>query len=363
MYRIIFIMACLLASCSNQSKETAAAQPPVPVIVADTIVQDVPLYIEALGMLKANAILEVRPQVSGTLTEILCKEGQEVKKGTPLFKVDPISATLKVREIEAQLAQSQASFDSVSKKLERFNNLSVKDLISRQEWDEIEAQVVISKARLDGDTAKLQSAKRELENCTVRAPINGRIGKLNCHTGNHVSGSNALTTLTQLSPLVADFRLTERECNLLFANEDKNCPIEICSLHKPETQASGKITFIDHYFEERTGLLTVFGKIDNSQHKFLPGQPVNVKIPFKTMVQAKLVPSKSIKINQNGHYVFAIGEDSTAAIRTVKLGEEVGDNVIILEGIQPGETVVTVGHLRLFPGAKVEITAKEGLLP
>lgn len=354
MFRIIFILAIILQACSSQSEK--GSLPVVPVTTAEVVIQDVPLNLEVVGTLKPSRFVEVKPQLSGTLIETVCKEGQFVKKGDPLFKIDSTSADLKYKEVHSQYMQDKTSLELAEKKLERYKTLSQKDLISQQEWDDLQSQVALLKARFEGDEAKLTSAKLTLEDCVVRAPLDGRVGKLFIHAGNQVSTSNLLTTVSQLDPLVVEFKLSEKEFHQLpFDHETGSFPINICGHCKKSTNQEGCVTFLDHSFEERTGLLFLMGSIPNSDHMFLPGQIVRICLPIDKLTDAKLVPSKAVKINQSGPYVFVVQDDHTVVQRQISLGDEFGDKMIVKEGLNGGESVVIDGHLRLFPGIKVEI--------
>ncbi len=353
MFRIIFILAIILQACSSQTDKSAL--PAVPVTTANVVVKNVPLNLEVVGTLKPSKFAEVKPQLSGTLAEAVCREGQLVKKGDPLFKIDSTSSELKYKEVHSQYVQNKTSLELAEKKLERYKTLSQKDLISQQEWDDLQSQVALLSARIEGDEAKLTSAKLTLEDCVVRAPIDGRVGKLYIHPGNQVSTNNLLTTISKLDPLTVEFKLSEKDFNQLpFDHATGSFPINVCG-HCQSTSTDGCVTFLDHSFEERTGLIFLMGTLPNSKQRFLPGQIVKICLPIATIEDAKLVPSKAVKINQNGPYVFVVKDDQTIAQRQLILGEEIGDKMVVREGLDGGESVVIDGHLRLYPGIKVEI--------
>lgn len=358
MIAIIITLGTLLTACSSQSSTDMYKPPTVPVHAVQVKVQDVPIYFESLGTLKPAVTVEIRPQVSGMLQAFHFTEGQFVKKGASLFSVDPKPYLISLRENEAQLAQDKAALDIAQKKLNRFNSLTNKDLIPQQEWDELHSQVSKNMALVQMDEAKIASSKLDLERCEITAPINGRIGKIAIHPGNLVSASQTtpLATLSNIEILAVEFTLTEREFQQLSADHHRGSyPIEICSFTCKEANTKGALTFLDNTYDAQTGLITLQGKIMNDKHKFLPGQHVQVRIPILVTHNAMVIPQKSVKINQQGSYVFVVKEDKTVDIRHVKMGDEVGKDVIILDGLTPNEVVVTEGHLRLSPGLKVEI--------
>lgn len=357
----IAIIGTMLTACSSQSTNEMFTPPVIPVHAETVKTQDVPLHFESIGTLKPSVIVEIRPQVNGMLQEAHFKEGQFVKKGTLLFTIDSASYTIRLQETEAQLNQAKAALEIALKKVERYRQLSNKDLIPQQEWDELQSQVTKHEAQIQGDEAKVASAKLDLQHCEITAPISGRISKISIHPGNLVAAAQttSLTTISNTNVLNVEFTLTEREFQQLSAeHRHGNYPIEICPFCSQNDVSKGNLTFLDNSFDAQTGLLHLQGKMLNDHHRFLPGQHVHVRIPIQITHDALVIPQKSVKINQQGPYVFVIKDDKTVEIRHVKIGEEIGENVVILEGLAPRELIVTEGHLRLSPGLKVEIKAE-----
>lgn len=328
--------------------------PAIPVIAAAPAIKDVTVYLESVGTLHPSVLLEVRPQVSGTIEKVLVKEGQTVRKGTPLFKIDPAFYEMKVSECEAVLAMDRAGFEAAQKKLERFRNLAQKDLMSQTEWDELEAHVAKSRASIDLDEARLNSAKLDLEHCTLRSPVDGRIGRLDAHPGLLVSGGQAapLATVAKMDPLIVEFSVTEKEYSKI---KSWDLPIEMQPLCSTGDCRAGTITFLDNHFDSKTGLLLLRGNVPNGEYLLRPGQSVRVRVPVSVAQDAKLIPQKAIRYNQQGPYVYVVQPDNTVALRQLILGDEQGTDQIIKEGVDAGELVIIDGHLRLSPGVKVEM--------
>ena len=362
-WKLMIALGLLLGACSSESKTDKFAPPPVPVLTADVKAEDVPVYVESIGVLKPVVTVEVRPQVNGQLIKAYISEGQLVRKGERLFEVDSQTYAIKLQEAEAQLVQDQASLDTAQRKLERHQRLAQQDLISQQEWDELKAQVAKSQGQVQADRAKVAAARLDLERCTIVSPVEGRAGKLLLHSGNLVTTiqSQPLVVLSQVDPLVVDFTLTEREYRSLKPeHRSGKYPIELSAFGQPEERTKGTLTFLDTSFEAQTGLLPMRGSIPNPVMQFMPGQSVRVYLPIALLQGAKLVPQKAVKINQQGPYVFIVKADQTVELRQVILGDERGESVIVNEGVSPGEIVVTDGHLRLAPGLKVEIKTGSG---
>ena len=351
-FSILILSLCI--SCTSEQKRSPEEAPAIPVITTTPVIKDVTVYLEAIGTLHPSVSMEVRPQVSGTIDSVLITEGQSVEQGTPLFSIDSTPYKIKVREAKAQLAIDQAGFQAAEKKMNRFRELAQKDLISQSEWDELETQVAKAQATIDLDKARLNTTRLDLERCTLKSSVEGRVGKVDAHPGLLVTAGQTtpLVTIVKLDPLIVEFSVTEKE----YANiHSWDLPIEMQPLCNGELCRNGTITFLDNHFDAKTGLLLIRGKVENQGHSLRPGQSVRVRIPVSVTSQAKLIPQKSIKYNQQCPYVYVIQEDNTVSVRPLILGEEQGHDQIVIQGIEPNERIVTDGHLRLSPGVKVEI--------
>jgi len=355
---LLLSLGLLLASCSSQPTDTKQTSLPIPVLITEAGIQDVSLYFDSLGTLKPASFVEIRPQANGMLESIHFTEGKFVQKGDLLFTIDSQSYAIKLQEAEAILAQNKASLESSKKKLQRYHELAKKDLIPQQEWEELQATVAKGEAQVNGDEARVNSANLDLQRCMIKAPIEGKTGKALVHPGNLVSNSQSipLTTLSVIDPLIIDFTITEKEYSQLTAEHKQGSfPIEICSFSNPKDISKASLTFLDHTFDAKTGLLHIQATLANSNHQFLPGQHVKVRIPIQVTHNAITIPQKAVKINQKGFYVFLVKADDTVEMRQITLGDEEGDMIIVANGLSANDKVVTDGHLRLSPGLKVEI--------
>lgn len=358
-YALIAILSCLLAACSSDSSPQNIGAQAIPVRVSEVLEQDVPLYLESLGTLKSTHFVEIRPQVNGLLLQIQFTEGETVEQGHPLFIIDPQPYQIKLQEAEAQLAQDRAALTVSQKKKERYEALAKKDLIPQQDWDELVYQVAKNEAQITADEAKLASASLDLKHCYITAPIAGRTGKITVHPGNLVQASQTtpLVTLADIDDLFVEFTLTEQEFQQLHSQSHSatKTSIEIYSFYTPDEIISGSLNFQDHSFNKQSGLLQMRGHLLNPSLKLLPEQSVKVRLPISTLKAARLVPQKAVKINQQGTYVYRVKADNTVELCQLSCGVEFNDNIVVLDGLQPGDRVITEGHLRLHPGMPVDI--------
>jgi multidrug efflux system membrane fusion protein len=351
---LAIIVSFLLVGCETQKEASSIETPAVPVIATSPMIKEMTLYLESIGTMQPLVLMEVRPQIEGTLIEVLTSEGQWVVPGSPLFKIDPRPYLIKVQEAEAQLSIDQANLQVAHKKLNRFKPLAQKDLIAKTEWDDLEAEVERCQATLALDEARLDSAKLDLEHCSIQSPIAGRVGKLEAHPGFLVArGQEApLATISQMNPLIVEFTVTEKEFPKISQETQK---IEIKAICSSDPCKNGAVTFLDNHFDETTGLLLVRGKVLNEEYTLRPGQTVQVRIPVGSTKKAMLIPQKAIRYNQEGPYAYVVQSDMTVALRQLILGDEQESDQVVLQGLDPSDQLIVDGHLRLSPGLKVDV--------
>lgn len=351
---LILTASLLLCGCSNEKDQKKMEAPAVPVFAVPAYVKDIPVYVESIGTLQPSVQIEVRPQVNGLLKEVFVLEGQKVEEGTPLFQIDEKPYAIKVQEAKAQLAIDQAALTAAEKKSERYRTLAEKNLIAEIEWDELQTQQEKATALLKLDEAKLSAALLDLERCTLKSPVDGILGKVDVRAGQLIANGQAapLSVISNLDPLLAEFTLTEKEFIKL---PEGQLEIEITPLCDECQVRRGSLTFLDNQFDSKSGQLLVRGKLANPDLKLRPGQGIRVKLAIALHRDAILIPQKTIRYSPQGPYVYVVQADNSVAFRQVKLGDEVGEEVVALEGVNKDELVITEGHLRLAPGTKVEV--------
>ncbi len=349
-YGPFYILAIALAGCSGKKSQQEFQPPPVPVQTAEIEVRDVPLFFEAIGQVKPAQTVEIIPKVNGFIKEVHFTDGQRVQEGDLLYTIEETSYAIRVQELQAQLAQDTAQLNNVRKKFERFKSLTKTDLISKVEWDEMEAKIALHEAMVQADEARLSAAKLDLQHCQILAPIAGFAGKSALGKGSMATGKNLLT-ITEKEPLRVDFLMTEKELQQVVSESPL---IKVYSAGNDECIAVGKVTFMDHTIDPKTGMLAATATLAKSHKSLWPGQSVRVHLYFGKKEGARLIPMRAVKTNQDGPYVFTINEEGKAELHSIKLGPEEKGQIVVEEGLNDLCKVVTEGHLRLFPGAKVE---------
>lgn len=347
---LLFATSILLAACSDKKEQQSFELPPVPVQTASVETRDVPLYFEALGVVKPAQTADVRPQVTGMIKDVHFTDGQWVEEGTLLFTIEDAPYAIRVQEQQSQLSQDLSHLNNAKKKLSRYKSLTNQDLIAKVEWDELETQIMLHEAVVQADQARLAAATLDLKHCQIVAPIAGFAGKSALGKGNMVSDA-PLVTLTRNDPLYVDFTITEKELQQLTSESPL---IRVYSAGSEDYIAAGKVTFLDHAVDPNSGMLAATGILVKSLKPLWPGQSVRVHLYFGKKEKAKLIPMRAVKTNQDGPYIFIVNESGAVEVRPIKLGPEEKGQIVVEEGLDGISKVVTEGHLRLFPGAKVE---------
>jgi multidrug efflux system membrane fusion protein len=328
-------------TCSTRHK-AAAPPPPRSVAVAKVITRDVPLYLDEIGTCTAAETVQVQAQVSGQIISREFEDGADVKKGDVLFRIDP-------RPFEAALASAQADAALAHATLARQTELRSKAVVTGQDYDTAQANAMKA-------DAAVKAAQVNLDYCTIRSPIDGRTSLRNIDVGNLVGPSSPpLVMVQRLDPIYTDFTIAEPDIPLVRQHLNGS-PLEVLTENENDKipPRVGQLTFIDNTVQPGIGTVRARATTENRDRALWPAQFVRVRLILETLKNAMLVPSSGVQIGQNGPYVFVVKSDSTLDLRRVKPGQKQdGDMTVIIDGVKPGETVITRGQLQLAPGMKV----------
>ena len=344
------------AGCGRES-EPALERPPAPVNIAAATAQDVPVYIDAVGRIVAREVVSIQPQVSGRIVKIHFTDGADLKIGDLLFTIDPRPYQAQLNQSEANLAQAQAALNLAKVNFARVEAVSDPRAVSRQDYDAKKSAVEAAEAQLKLSRAGVESARLNLEYCTIRSPINGRAGQRNVDTGNVVSAnSGSLLVIQRLDPIYADFTVTENELSAVQRNmNDRALRVEVRLPDDSAQPREGKLTFLDNSVQEGSGTVKLRATLSNGDRRFWPGRFAKVRLILETRRDAVLVPADAPQLSAKGSFVYVINGDSSAELRLVKVGQRQGDLVVIEEGVRAGERVVVNGQLGVTPGGKVRV--------
>jgi multidrug efflux system membrane fusion protein len=347
---LLVVLGLMLRGFTSQEK-TPTRPPPRPVAAAKVITQDVPLYLDEIGTCAAFETVQVQAQVSGQIIAREFKDGDDVKKGDLLFRIDPRPYEAALATAEAELALNQAN-------LKRQEVLRKQNVTATQEWDTAEANA--RKAE-----AAVKAAQVHLDHCYIKSPIDGRVGLRNIDVGNVVGpGSPALVMIQGMDPIYTDFTVAEPDLPLVrrYLNGEK---LKVLTDAEDDElpPREGELTFIDNSLQPGTGTVKARAITPNPDRALWPSQFVRARLILQTLKDSKLVPSSAVQIGQNGPYVFVVKDDSTLELRQVRPGQRHGDLTVVTEGVKAGERVVVSGQLQLAPGAKVTVQEVETVAP
>lgn len=362
----------------------------VPVTVAVALQKNVPVEVQVIGNVEAYSTISVKAEVGGQLTNVYFHEGDFVKKNDPLFTIDPrpfdaalnqaVATVAKdeaaVGQARANLAKDEANLRYQKSQADRYAQLYKNGIISKDQTEQLNATadattqaVAADKAAIESAQAELAAAKAavdaarvQLGDTAIRSPIDGRTGNLSVKQGNVVSANNVeLVTITQIEPINVTFAVPEAQLSDIrrFMGERK---LEVRARLQDEvgTEESGYLTFVDNAVDTTTGTIKLKGTFENRDHKLWPGQFVRVTLLLSTRPKAVVVPNQAIQTGQNGTFVWVVRPNRSVEVRNVTASLRVDQDMVVDQGLQPGETVVTEGQLRLAPDSHVVIRGGSG---
>jgi multidrug efflux system membrane fusion protein len=333
----------------------------VPVSIASVEKKTVPLTTRAIGNVEAYSTVAIRALVAGELTKIHFKQGQEVKKGDPLFTIDPRPLQAALDQAEGTLAKDRAQLANARALEARYKKVYEEGIASKEDWDQYRTGADTQAGLVRADEAAVENARVQLSYATIRSPINGTTGNLLVYEGNlvKVNDTTPLVTVTQTMPIYVTFAVPEAE--LAKVNRARAAgPVRVeAALPSDEGHPlAGVLTFVDNAVDTTTGTIRLKGTFDNADRRLWPGQFVKVTVTTGVEADALVVPSQAVQAGQDGPYVYVVKDDQTVEARAVKPGPSSEGVVAVAKGLSAGERVVTDGQLRLYPGAKVELRAE-----
>jgi multidrug efflux system membrane fusion protein len=330
-------------------------------MAALAVQKDVPVQLRAIGTAEAYSAVSVKTMVNGQIVKVGFREGQDVKKGDLIFVIDPRPYEAALMTAEANLARNLALKENAEKDVKRYVYLIEKDLVPKQQFDQVVSNAAALAAAVNADNAVVENTRVQLSYCFIRSPIDGRTGTLFIKEGNVVKANDStLVTINQVNPIYVTFSIPEQYlAGIRKYREARTLRVEAVIPGQEDQPARGALTFISNAVDNATGTIQLKGTFPNEDRRLWPGQFVNVMLTLATKPNAVLVPASAVQTGQSGQYIFIVKPDLTVESRPVAAGETIGDETVIEKGVRAGESVVTDGQLRLVPGARVEI--KKGL--
>jgi len=344
----------------------AGASGPVPVLAASARKADVPVYLDTVGTARALNTVTVQSQVDGKLISLDFQEGQDVRKGDVLARIDPTTYQAALDQAIAKKAQDEAQLANARLDLERYERLAATNSINRQQADTQKALVAQLEAQVQADQGAIDNARAILAYTTIVAPIDGRTGIRMVDVGNVVRASNAtgIVVLTQLKPINVMFNLPQQtlpQINAAFAKG----PLTV-EAQQSDTGAvidRGTLQVVDNQVDQTTGTVKLKAEFPNANLQLWPGQFVNVRLTVDTLPQVTVVPTGAVQRGPDGTFVYVIGSDSKVSQRPVTIRMQDEHQAVAASGIEPGERVVTTGFSQLTDKREVKVSNPDANTP
>jgi multidrug efflux system membrane fusion protein len=335
-----------------------SARSAVQVTVATASRQDVPIYLLGLGTVQALFTVGIHSQVDGKLQDVFFKEGQRVKKGELLAKVDPRLYQAALDQAKARKKMDDAQLIAAEKDLVRFQTLVTRNAETQQNVDLQQAKVDQTKASIDADIAAIETAQTNLDYTNITATTDGRMGVRMVDPGNivHASDQTAIAILTQTEPAVVVFTLpaqTLDDVREAMARGD----VQVAAYDRDNVRllSMGKLTTIDNLIDQATATYRLKATFGNEDEKLWPGEFVNAHLLLETRKNVVVIPPAAVQRGPHGLFAWVVKKDNTVEPRPIQTGVTTGDNTIILSGIEDGDRVVTDGQYKLDTNTPVTV--------
>lgn len=347
------------AQPASEKKGRPGAGLPVPVVAVPAQAGEVDLYISGLGTVTPLNTVTVRPRVDGHLMEVYFQEGQDVRQGQLLAKIDPRPFEVQLTQALGQMAKDQALLANARLDLGRFKELAAQDLIAKQQLDTQEALVRQYEGVVKADQGLIDNAKLQITYCHIAAPVEGRVGLRLVDPGNMVRASDqgGLLVITQVRPIAVVFTIAEDALVRVLEKHRAGHRLSVDVLDREQRRqlAQGHLLTMDNQIDPATGTVKLKALLPNQDGGLFPNQFVNARLHLETLRGAIAVPAAAIQRGPQGTYVFVVKEDQTATMRKVVLGQTQEGRTVVASGLSSGELVVIDGADRLREGARVEV--------
>lgn len=359
----------LVASSSESAGQTAPRRAgrrgglgdePTPVIAEKAKRQDVPVFLDGVGSFQAPNTATVRAQVEGVLLEVAFREGQDVKAGDVLARIDPATYQAQYDQAVAQKAQFEAQLANARRDFDRYSRLAKNDYGTQQQADTAKSTIAQLEAQVRYYGALIDQAKTTLDRTQVRAPISGRTGVRGVDQGNYVTAGDAtgIVTITQVQPIAALFTLPQQNIPAITRALSRGT-VDVQALSGDGRTAldSGRLEVIDNQVEQTTGTVRLKAIFDNKDLALWPGQFTTIRVAVDTLKDVVTTPGQAVQQGPDGPFVFVVKQDQTVEQRPVEVTRQTAELAVIAKGLDADETVVTTGFARLRTGAKVAVGA------
>lgn len=353
----VTVMPAVQKQSGGRRAKMVAGDSAVPVLDAAARVMDIPVYLNGVGTARARNTVTVRPQVDGKIISINFKEGQEVKRGEVLAKIDPATYQAQLDQAVAKKALDEAQLANAKHDLERYDKLGG-SVVAQKTIDTQRALVVQLTAQIKQDDAAIANAKAYLDYTTILAPIDGRTGIRMVDEGNLVRASDAgIVVITEVRPISALFTLPQQQlAQVNAALAAGTVAVEAQSADGKSVIDRGTLQVVDNQVDQTTGTVRMKAEFPNANMQLWPGQFLNVRVLIDTLKQVVVIPTPAVQRGPNGAFTYVVQGGSTAVLRPITVGLQNETLAVITKGIEPSDRVITTGFVRLKDGASITVT-------
>lgn len=359
---LALLLPLFLSACSDGGDATNAEDKPLPGVVVEAVTaKEVAGQTDFVGRTEASQRVDVRARVSGTLLKRPFEEGHEVEAGAVLFEIDPAEFQANLLAAEAQVAKAEASFNENDRNLKRYEVLLERETASEAQYDIAKSKADQSKADVSAAEADVERAKLDLGYATITSPIAGRAGISDVDVGNLIGpDSGVLVTVLALDPIDVIFSVGERDyLNYAEARQEgraEDFTPQIRLANNKLYKLPGEVEVIDNKVDPATGTINIRLKFPNPDRILVPGQYVSVLLTRATSEKRVVIPQSAVQENQAGPFVLIVDGEGRVESRPIKTGDRIETGVVVLEGLQEGETLIVEGIQKVRPGAEVKVS-------
>ena len=329
----------------------------IPVTIAQAQTADFQVYLNGLGTVQPYETVTVRSRVDGELTKVVFRQGQMVNEGDLLAQIDPRPYQAALDQAVAKKAQDEANLKNAQLNLQRYTTLNKQEFSTRQQLDTQQASVDQLDAQIKGDQAAIDNAQTQVSYTTIRSPLSGKTGFRFIDPGNivHAADTMGIVTIVKLQPISVVFTAPEDEVpQINDALAAGTVPVTALSSDGSKALSQGHLALVDNKVDQASGTISMKATFDNTDNVLWPGLSVTTRLLVETLKKVTVIPEAAIQRGPNGLYAFVVGDDNKAEMRDIKIGQEDDNQAVVLQGLLPGEKVVTSGQYRVQQGALVQ---------
>jgi multidrug efflux system membrane fusion protein len=365
---VIVLLVILVVFHLLSGKKARVGTPAQVVSVATATLGSMPETLSELGTVTPIATINVLPQLSGYLTAVGYKEGQDVTKGQFLAQIDPRQYEISKQQAQATLAKDQATLAQARTDLARYAQLHEQKSIAEQTYADQKFTVQQDEAAVQADRASIAQYDLDLAYCHITAPVAGRVGLRLVDPGNYVTQSTSpgIVTITTTKPTTVQFTVPQNALGKVqarFQAANASLPVVVYDSDNTRQIATGSLYALGNQMATGTGTVNLRATFANDDEALFPNEFVNVKLLVDTLQNAVLVPTPAVQSGAPGDYVYLVGSDDTVSVHKITQGPSDGKNTVILSGLSAGQQVVTDGMDRLSDGARIKVASAKSAHP